>query len=205
MCGRYFLEIDIKDILSMYGVKEADSKQYMKGEIYPGTNIPVILKEEGRKLDYFRWGFKVRGLNKEVINARIETVSEKSSFRRSFKEKRCIIPANSFFEWHVENKIKTKYNIALKTSKLFSIAALYDDFVAEDGIMYRGVVILTRAANDEMSKIHHRMPVIIDREAEEEWLSDKFLGLKGLEERLENLEIPLKITPADGIKQMTLF
>ncbi|WML33452.1 SOS response-associated peptidase [Clostridium sp. OS1-26] len=206
MCGRFYIENDIEDIMVRYGIKNTKNITYSKGEIFPGTNIPIIFNNEERKLDFFRWGYQIRGLNKEIINARIETVAEKQNFRKAFLNNRCIIPANAFFEWHNREKGKDKYKISLKDIKLFSMAGIYDNFIDKNNNPYFGVVILTRAANEHMSKVHNRMPVFIKKEEEEEWLLESPNNALKLKEKLENSNcFNLNITPVDGSKQLSMY
>ncbi|MDF2881628.1 MAG: response-associated peptidase [Clostridiaceae bacterium] len=206
MCGRFYIENDIEDVISSYGITDVKKLNASKGEIFPGTNIPVILNKDHRTLDFFRWGYKVHGLSKEIINARIETAMEKSSFKNAFLHNRCIIPANAFFEWKNEEKGKTKYKISLKEVKLFSLAGIYKSFVDKNNISYFGVVILTRAANEQMSKVHNRMPVIIKKEDEDQWLSDSDTDILKFREKLEKENwFNLNIGSASGSEQLSLY
>jgi putative SOS response-associated peptidase YedK len=207
MCGRFFLESDIEDIIAHYGINQVRNTAFSKGEIFPGTNIPVIMNNKGKTLDFLRWGFQIRGMNREVINARIETVSEKPTFRRAFLNSRCLVPANAFFEWETTEKSKVKYKIKVRDKKLFSMAGIYDLFTDKDNREYFGVVLLTRPANDDMSKLHHRMPVIIDKEKEDKWLGPSSpQGILDMQEALETAgPIQLDITPAEGIQQLSMY
>lgn len=206
LCGRFYIENDIEDIMASYGIANVKNIRYLKGEIFPGTNIPIIFINEGRKLDFFRWGYKIRGLNKEIINARIETVAEKQNFRKAFLNNRCIIPANAFFEWHNMEKGKVKYKISLKDTNLFSMAGIYDNFVDKNNNPYFGVVILTRPADEHMIKVHNRMPVLIKKEEEEEWLLESPNNALKLKEKLENSNwFNLNINPAEESKQLSMY
>jgi putative SOS response-associated peptidase YedK len=205
MCGRFFIENDIEDIIAHYGLKQNVNIQPVKGEIFPGTKIPVILKNKVRTLDYFKWGFQIKGMSREVINSRIETVSEKPAFKRAFLTNRCIIPANAFFEWETKGKAKAKYKIQVEDRELFSMAGIYDLFVDKYNNEYLGVVILTRPANEEMSKLHPRMPVIIDIGKEDTWLQAQEPDILTIKKELElNPFIRLNISPAAGIQQLSL-
>lgn len=206
MCGRFYIDNEIEDFISNYDITAVKNITASKGEIFPGTNIPVILNKDHRILDFFRWGYKIQGLNREIINARIETVLEKSNFKNAFLHNRCIIPANAFFEWKNAEKNKAKYKISMKDTKLFSIAGIYNIFVDKNNNPYFGVVILTRPANDHMSKIHTRMPVFIKKEDEEQWLSQCPGDVLKLKEKLENDNwFNLKITPASGSEQLSIY
>jgi putative SOS response-associated peptidase YedK len=206
MCGRFYIENDIEDVISSYGITDVKKLNVSKGEIYPGTNIPVIIKKDERILDFFKWGYKVHGISREVINVRIETAAEKSSFRNAFLHNRCLIPVNAFFEWKSEGKSKDKYKISLEEAKLFSLAGIYQEFKDKNNTPYYGVVILTRAANEQMSKIHNRIPVIIKKEDEEQWLSGSDTDILKLREKLENENwFNLNIDSLSESKQLSMF
>lgn len=206
MCGRFYIENHIENIISSYGITDVKKINDSRGEIFPGTNIPVIIKNDHRILDFFRWGYKVYGLNREIINVRIETVAEKSSFRNAFLHNRCLIPVNAFFEWKSEGKSKDKYKISLEEAKLFSLAGIYQEFKDKNNTPYYGVVILTRAANEQMSKIHNRIPVIIKKEDEEQWLSGSDTDILKLREKLENENwFSLNIDSLSESKQLSMF
>lgn len=206
MCGRFYIENNIEEVISSYGITDVKKLNVPRGEIFPGINIPVIIKKDERILDFFKWGYKVHGINREVINVRIETAAEKSSFRNAFLHNRCLIPANAFFEWKSEGKSKTKYKISLEEVKLFSLAGIYKEFKDKNNTSYFGVVILTRAANEQMSKIHNRMPVIIKKEDEEQWLADSDTDILKLREKLEKDNwFSLKIDSASGSHQLSMY
>jgi putative SOS response-associated peptidase YedK len=206
MCGRFLLGTDIEDIISSYKITNVKNMMPVKGEIFPGTNIPVVMNNNSRVLDFFRWGFIVKGLDREVINARIETANVKSSFKKAFINNRCIIPANAFFEWESCEKNKVKYKISVDDGELFSMAGIYDMFIGKDNNPYFGVAILTRPANEDMIRLHHRMPVIIGKEEENEWLSGSSEKILKLQEKLENSNsVNLHIAPIEGAKQFSIY
>jgi putative SOS response-associated peptidase YedK len=206
LCGRFFIVSDIEDLIAHYGLKQIYNDISVKGEIFPGTNIPVVFNNKIRELNFLKWGFQVRGVNRELINARVETVSEKPAFRKAFINNRCIIPANAFFEWRTTEKSKVKYKIEVEEERLFSMAGLYDKFVDRNNKEYFGVVILTRPANEEMSKLHNRMPVIIGIGKEDEWLFSSEKEILNIQKNLETDPfINLKIYPAEGIQQMSFI
>lgn len=206
MCGRFYLENDIEDIIEAYEIRQVKNRVAFKGEIFPGTNIPVVMQNNDTTLDFLRWGFQVRGMNREVINARIETAAEKPAFRKALLNNRCIIPANAFFEWETIEKSKVKYKVQVKDKQLFSMAGVYDLFVDNNNNEYFGVVILTRPANEEMWKLHHRMPVIIDKEKEDIWLTGSSKEILNMLEALETEDfIHLNIAPAAGIQQLSMY
>src|SRR6185369_16495767 len=104
--------------------------------------------------------------------ARGETIAEKPSFRGSFKYKRCLIPADGFYEWQAKAGAKTKipHFIHMKDRKPFAFAGLWDEWHSPDGATLRTFTIITTEPNELMSKLHNRMPVILDKKDYADWL-----------------------------------
>lgn len=206
MCGRFYIDYSIEDLIASYGIANVKNQVPLKGEIYPGTNIPVIVKDKEKTLDFYRWGFNIKSTSREIINARIETVDEKPTFRKAFCNNRCIIPASAFFEWRTNGKNNTKYKISIKDRRFLSLAGIYESFTDKNHKTYFGVVILTRPASDEMSKIHHRMPVFIKKEDVDSWLYDSSLDiLKAKEDLMVSNWFNLNIEPCDKTEQISMF
>lgn len=111
------------------------------------------------------------GLN--CINARSETVNVKPSFREPFKHRRCVIPADGFFEWQREGKTKKPYRFVLKNGEPLALAGLWDEWVSPFGQTVKSFCVITTEPNDLMAQIHDRMPVILSPEQEDEWLHSK--------------------------------
>jgi putative SOS response-associated peptidase YedK len=170
MCGRFLLESDIDDIIASYEyVKSINSDiSHAQGEVFPTDSVPIITQRNELKI--VKWGFPFKNSSKGVVNARAESISKKPFFKKAVESCRCIIPANSFYEWAEENNKKVKYRISLKDSALFSLAGIYDVFVDKDNNEYEAFVIITTDANKDMEKIHTRMPVILDKGYEKIWL-----------------------------------
>jgi putative SOS response-associated peptidase YedK len=206
MCGRFLLDSDVDDILSSFKfINELDSHlKFSKGEIFPNTYVPCIT--QGKSLKLLKWGFPMQNTNRNIINARSESITSKTLFRNSIAAGRCIIPASSFYEWKEQDGRKIKYEISIRNSKMFSMAGLFNVFVADDDSMYTAFVIITTSANKEMSSIHPRMPVLFDKGTEEAWLFneiDKKSDLSGILKPYKDGE--LKIVPAAGFYQTTLL
>lgn len=193
MCGRFFLDINDKEILNYYNIKDNSEGG---GEIFPSNKVIAVKKDE---TTYMKWGFPLN--NKLIINAREETVFEKKFFRKAIKSQRCLIPACHFYEW----KDKMKYKIKVDNEKFFSMAGIYNKFLDKSGEEYYAIVILTTGANREMSKIHHRMPVILNKEEESVYL-DNDTPKEILEDILNSVEDnKLTIIEDEGIEQLSLF
>jgi len=147
--------------------------------ISPQQNVFVITNDGIKnKLQTMRWGLvpfwsKDEKIAYKTINARVESISEKASYRNSFVSKRCIIPASGFYEWQKSDKNKIPYFIKEKGSKYISLAGLYDSWKDQSGKELQTFTIITLPANSQMIPIHERMPALLDKENEQAWLNSK--------------------------------
>lgn len=171
MCGRYALDADIDFLIERYKAIIMDTNFNPKPEVFPTNTVPVVRVLDNLQIDQLKWGFMPSYAKSPLINARAETVNVKPTFKDSFLNRRCIIPATSFFEWEKVEDKKIKRRINISEENVFSIAGLYNSFLDKDGNKYEAFTILTTAANNSMKHIHDRMPVIIPREHEYIWLN----------------------------------
>lgn len=123
-----------------------------------------------------RWGLvpfwaKDPSIGYKMINARSETVAQKPAFKQSFARRRCLIPADSFYEWMKDGPRKRLFNIGMKDDSVFAFAGLWDSWEPPDGPPVESCTILTTAANSLVSALHDRMPVILPPEHYEAWLN----------------------------------
>jgi putative SOS response-associated peptidase YedK len=169
MCGRYYVDPDqdeeIERIIDHIKNKYQDTETLnaMKtGEIFP-TNIVPVLTPDSPSL--MKWGFSRYDGKGQVINARLETATDKPMFRASFAAHRCLLPASFYFEWEKRETKKQKYIIGL-AEPLF-LAGLFRYEKESDIPLF---VILTRPADRKIALIHDRMPVLIPREERRQWL-----------------------------------
>jgi putative SOS response-associated peptidase YedK len=137
----------------------------------PGQHLPIAVNTGRRWITVGRWGFK-KHWDKEkgtgLINARAETVAEKPMFRDAFARRRCLVLADSFFEWRRTVQGKTPYRILLKSGEPFTFAGVWTRG-ADGAITF---AIITTEANELVAKIHYRMPVIMVESDERAWLED---------------------------------
>lgn len=146
----------------------------------PTQMSPVLIVKDGqRQFELMRWGLvpswakDVKSASKySLINARAEEIEEKRSYKNAFKKRRCILPLSGFFEWKSEGKgPKRPFAIRLRSKEIMSVAGIWESWKNEtSGEVIDSFSIVTVAANDFMSKIHNRMPVILPRESESAWL-----------------------------------
>lgn len=172
VCGRYTL-VQWEELSVRFGLSVAIPLK-ARYNIAPTQCVPVVVREQRQNvLALYRWGL-VPHWSKEpgypLINARAETVHEKNSFRESFRDRRCVIPADGFFEWQKAGKNKKPYRFALKTGELFTFAGLWDIWTPPNGKPLFSCTIITTEANSLVSPIHNRMPVILDKKGETLWL-----------------------------------
>ena len=165
MCGRYCLYDDGNEELR--AILDRTEGNFKTGEIFPTEKAPVLIGQSGSiKPQAVAWGFPGFHGKGVIINARAETVPEKAIFRDCLLAKRCVIPSSGFFEWSHTGP-KTKYRFNLPETGVLYMAGLYRDFGEK-----RCYVIITTAANESMSAVHSRMPVILQRSDVRKWLCD---------------------------------
>lgn len=177
MCGRFALSVSIDSLIAFFGL-DACVDFPANLNIAPGTDIPVIRRspEGHRVLHLLHWGLlphwvKQPDTASRPINARIETVREKPYFRDAYRKRRCLIPAECFYEWAQEGKRKQAYRIALDTNTPMAMAGLWESWTAPDGTILRSVCIVTTEAIAVMQPIHDRMPLLLEQNAWAAWLS----------------------------------
>lgn len=179
MCGRYTLLKDELAIRRRFQL-EAPLQNYTKSyNVAPGQQVLAIIHDgKKRRAGYLRWGLvpfwaKDEKIGYKMINARLETIHEKPSFKHLVMRKRCLIVADSFYEWQQTEHGKVPQRIHLANEQLFAFAGLWDQWQHEKGSLFT-CTIITKAANEFMQEIHHRMPVIVPEEQEEDWLQRSF-------------------------------
>ncbi len=175
MCGRFQLSVKGKEISERFNVEVFDELYSPGFNCAPSQQLPVIINTEPEKLSFFRWGFIPSwaanpGIGFKLINTRAETIREKPAFKEAFATQRCLIPANGFFEWRKSDKIP--FRIFLKNETLFAMAGIWETWKDATGKSINTFSIITTKANNIMSRVHHRMPVILSKSDEEAWLKE---------------------------------
>ncbi len=175
MCGRYTLTVPVEILAEEFGVTGPLPEVPPSYNIAPTQEVAAVLADDGeRRLEMLRWGLIPSwaddpGIGSRMINARSETVPEKPSFRRAFRERRCLILADGFYEWKRTNDGKQPYYIRMEDERPFAFAGLWESWRGGREEI-RSCTILTTEANDRVSNIHHRMPVILAPEDHGLWL-----------------------------------
>jgi putative SOS response-associated peptidase YedK len=197
MCGRFTLTTNPEQLrAALFGFTIPDELE-PRYNIAPSQPVAVIPNDGKNQLDFFVWGLvpswaKEPAIGNKMINARAETLSEKPSFRNAFRRRRCLIPADGFFEWRQEPgaKRKTPMYIRLKSGQPFAFAGLWELWSSTDGSKILSCAIITTQPNTLMQDIHNRMPVILPEEAYKAWLEPG-------EVKTEALQALLAPYPAD--------
>ncbi len=175
MCGRYTLTVPVEILAEEFGVTGPLPEVPPSYNIAPTQEVAAVLADDGeRRLEMLRWGLIPSwaddpGIGSRMINARSETVPEKPSFRRAFRERRCLILADGFYEWKRTNDGKQPYYIRMEGGRPFAFAGLWESWRGGREEI-RSCTILTTEANDRVSNIHHRMPMILAPEDHGLWL-----------------------------------
>lgn len=206
MCGRFALQPGDK-FYDRFNIENRLDALVERNNITPGQMVPVIMSKSPNRVELMKWGLiphwaKEKNIGYKMINARIETLVEKPSYRGPLKSKRCLVPASGFYEWQATRFGKTPYFIHLKNEPLFSFAGLYDVWTdgEDDGKVEKiySFTIITKNANKTISKIHDRMPVILEQSRESEWLDrDLQDTIKALSILNCDYEDKIEIYPAD--------
>jgi putative SOS response-associated peptidase YedK len=167
MCGRYMITTPLQAVAGLFDARlEAAGPEGPRPNVSPTQSVPaVIAGAEGRRLVPMRWGFlphwyKSPADGPLLINARAETLAEKPAFRAAARERRCVIPADAFYEWQGEKGAKTPYTIRRRDGAMLAFAGLWQDWTGPDGRLPT-CAIVTCAANATLAPIHHRMPVVL--------------------------------------------
>ena len=175
MCGRYSFAVEDELIKERFGVSVRSAVYKARYNCAPSQNLAVITNTEPGILNFFRWGLvpfwaKDAKTGNKLINARSESILEKPSFRNAFRKRRCLVPADGFYEWRQPDK--TPFRILLKDREPFSMAGIWEEWNDPEGGILRTFSILTTGPNELMEKIHNRMPVILQPGDEGKWLNE---------------------------------
>lgn len=194
MCGRYRLSRRKQIVEEYFDVAPGEEEDWdPRYNIAPTQNVPVIRqhpKEPVRQLSMMRWGL-IPSWSKDasgaasMINARSETAGIKPAFRDALKSRRCLIPADAFYEWKRDGKIKQPYCFEVNDGNLFALAGIWDRWKDANGNWLKTCSILTTTANALTSAVHDRMPVILDPASYDLWLDPGMANVTAVSELLK--------------------
>ena len=181
MCGRFSIHAVLPEILARFNAVNSGYEWMPRYNCSPGQFLPIIVESESGNNQFefvlAKWGlipsWAKSDFKANLFNARSESLLEKNSFRSSFKHRRCLVPADSFFEWKTVGNEKFPFRFFLKKQKIFAFAGLYSEWVSADGSAIISFTICTTSPNKLMKNYHDRMPVILEEKNEKIWLNSK--------------------------------
>lgn len=198
MCGRYTLHVKADELAKRYNIARMPHDIRENFNVSPGQSMPVVIEQDGeRQLDLMQWGLipfwaKDPRIGYKLINARDDTIFDKPMWRNVILKKRCLIPADGFYEWQkVADGTKVRkqpYYIHPKQIELFSFAGVWETWKDTSGLEHKTYSIITTEPNKEMAAIHNRMPVILHPEDEPKWLESSRVTRSDIEPLLRPLE-----------------
>lgn len=195
MCGRYTMLGDQLDFLDEFDLEEPIEGYHESYNVAPGQDVLAIIHDGKKKrAGYLRWGLvpswaKDPKIGYKMINARSETAHEKPSFKQLMSRKRCLIVADSFYEWKKTDDSKVAKRIKVDGRNYFAFAGLWDKWVQDDKTLFT-CTILTRDAQGLMKDIHHREPIILPKESENDWIAPQNFQAYQAKQFLDSVENP---------------
>ncbi|WP_226039283.1 SOS response-associated peptidase [Natrinema sp. DC36] len=191
MCGRYTLIVEQEDLETRFDAEFQPSSFAPRYNMAPGQELPVITNEEPETFQRLEWGLMPSWADDDsggLINARAESVDEKPSFQAAYEQRRCLVPADGFYEWVETDDGKQPHRVTFADDRVFAMAGLWERWEPETtqtglGAFGGGVdeepdsgpletfAIITTEPNDLVADLHHRMAVILEPDAERRWLS----------------------------------
>ena len=181
MCGRFVSATPPDQVAAYFGAEAPEALLEPSWNVAPTRDVYAVLADGStRHLDAFHWGLIPRWakdpkIGSKMINARAESLAEKNAYKSAFKRRRCIVPADGFYEWQKRPGQKTKqpFFIHRPDGEPYAFAGLWETWRGPDGKsdeVLRSCTIITTTPNSEMAKIHDRMPVILPPDAWDTWL-----------------------------------
>lgn len=174
MCGRFALVTPVTELKKRFSIKHVSGDLQPRYNVAPGQMMPIIGMEDSEQMTFAKWGLIPRWANDEkigykMINSRAETIFEKPSFRDAIHTQRCLVLADGFYEWDKKGDKKIPYYITLKNKEPFAFAGISAQWHDNTHFIH-SFSIITTEANDLIGTIHDRMPVILEKNEEKQWL-----------------------------------
>lgn len=189
MCQRYTITASTGTLRTRFNVVVPDAFE-QRYNAAPTQILPVITNQNPGGFSLFHWGLisnlaKNKSISLKLINTRAETLEEKTPFRNALRFRRCLVPADGFYEWKtLGKKTRVPYRIVLGKGEIFSFAGLWEEFEDNEGEMNHSFTIITVPAYAPVSQIHHRVPAMLTKDKEQLWLDDSLTD----EEHLQLLQ-----------------
>ena len=196
MCGRFTQRFSWREVHYFMNLTGPALNLRPRYNVAPGQDVAAVrTAEDGRRLSMLRWGLipfwsREPNIGYRMINARAETAAGKPAFRAAYRARRCLIPADGFYEWQRKGKVRQPFYFGLNDGDLMAFAGLWERWTIPDGIKLprslsdrapgdtvETCTILTTSANETLSPIHHRMPVILSPDTFDPWLAGEPVAL----------------------------
>ncbi len=227
MCGRYSFAQLSSEVEKRFKIHVDGNTYVARYNNAPGQKLGVITNEKPQNLSLFHWGLlppwaQDSRMAFKMINARGESLQEKPAFKEAYSSKRCLVPADGFYEWKKYGQQKFSHYIRLKSREMFAFAGLWEEWKDTEGKIKNTFTIITTASNELMKPLHPRMPVILPPQLEKEWLENS--NTKDLQKmiqafessKMESFEVSSKVNsvknddsdlikPYNSNKQISLF
>jgi putative SOS response-associated peptidase YedK len=178
VCNRYRLTHSKQYLAARFQAADDEIEDRPRYNVAPTQPVLTVRKENGKKSRHFtnmRWGLipswaKDMSIGTRTLNARSETVTKRAAFRDSILTKRCLIPADGFYEWRKMGSVKQPYCFEVGEGEVFAFAGLWDRWRSPDGEIIESCTVLTTGPNSVVADLHDRMPVIVPGEKYDLWL-----------------------------------
>jgi len=180
MCGRFTITIEPAFFQQELDLGKVPAEWTPRYNVAPSQDIPVVLDKDTLDVEMLRWGLipfwaKDEKIGYRMINARSETIQEKPSFRNAFKQRRCLILADGFYEWQKQSGSapKVPFYFQLADGAPFAFAGIWETWNPTPDETVRSCTIITTEPNNLVAMAHNRMPVILDKDLMWDWLDEK--------------------------------
>jgi len=187
MCGRFAQFSPVSLLRESFDIRAVKCNPVQSYNIAPSQYVLAVVNSGERILTKFSWGISPSLVREEskpplLINARLETIEEKSSFREAYKFRRCLIPADGFYEWEKAGSKKQPWFFTAQSRQIFAFAGIWEKRKEKDESTRNTFAIITTEAVVPVSKIHNRMPLILDHKVYDIWLNPDENNPKRLKE-----------------------
>lgn len=178
MCSRYSITTKAEELEKRFKI-EVDDRFVQRYNAAPTQLLPVVTSESPQGFSFFYWGMspgfsKNKALSPKFFNFKSETIAEKLSQKNALMHRRCLIPADGYFEWkQVGKRAKVPYRISLNSGEAFAFAGIWEEFEDEEDRPVHTFSIVTTLANEAIKGISDRMPVILNPSSEKIWMNEK--------------------------------
>lgn len=202
MCGRATLTCDVEEIAEVFGVSPIPVGP-PRFNIAPGQDVAVIRNARpsstsqgggGRELALVRWGLvpwwaKDTKVSGKTLQARAETVEKAPAFRDAFAKNRCLFVVDGFYEWSGKGKARQPHHVRLASGSPFAIAAIWDSWNGPDGARLETCAVVTTSSRGPIERLHDRMPLVLDADARDRWLSTSTADARAALDSAASLEL----------------